>query len=43
MKKFMLAALAALSLGVGTAYAAPSSQSNLPHKPNYYNWLAGGD
>jgi hypothetical protein len=41
MKKIMLAALAALSLGVGTAYAAaPNGQM---HKPNYYNWLAGGD
>jgi hypothetical protein len=42
MKKIMLVALAALSLGFGTAYAAPA-QNNLPHKPNYYNWLAGGD
>jgi hypothetical protein len=43
MKKFMLAALAALSLGVGAANAATTAQHTVDHKPNYYNWLAGGD
>jgi hypothetical protein len=41
MKKILLAALAALTLGAGAASAAtPNTQT---HKPNYYNWLAGGD
>jgi hypothetical protein len=43
MKALMLAAFAALSLGCGVANAATSTTNTMNHKPNYYNWLAGGD
>ena len=50
MKSFILAAIAAVSLGVGAANAATTQssqkQSQIPqtqtHRPNYYNWLEGG-
>lgn len=41
MKSFILAAVAALSLGLGVANAA-TIQSDQVHRPNYYNWLGGG-
>ncbi|MEA2725991.1 MAG: hypothetical protein QOF70_466 [Acetobacteraceae bacterium] len=50
MKSFILAAITAVSLGMGAANAAtPSGQAkqvqipkNQTHRPNYYNWLEGG-
>lgn len=45
MKKMILAALAAFSLGAGVASAQSLSHSTQPHQQtaNQYNWLAGGD
>jgi hypothetical protein len=43
MKTFVFAAVAALSLGLGVANATTTNQHPLNHKPNYYNWLAGGN
>jgi hypothetical protein len=47
MKKFFLAALTVLSLGVGVANAESLSHSAPPHQQQQsgssYNWLAGGD
>jgi hypothetical protein len=51
MKCFCLALLAAISLSMGAANAATAQSSRVQHsqgaytqthKPNYYNWLAGG-
>lgn len=51
MKSFFLAAIAVVSLGIGTAIAATSrsdqaaqstTQQAQSHRPNYYNWLEGG-
>jgi hypothetical protein len=41
MKAFVLAAFAALSLGLATANAAVTSHAQT-HSGNYYNWLEGG-
>jgi hypothetical protein len=41
MKSVILAALAVMSLGLGVANAA-TTQAQQMHRPNYYNWLAGG-
>ena len=41
MKSIILAALAAISLDLGMANAA-TTQNPQAHRPNYYNWLAGG-
>ena len=41
MKSFILATLAVMSLGLGVANAA-TTQNSQAHRPNYYNWLAGG-
>jgi hypothetical protein len=40
MKSFILAAIAVMSLGLSVANAA--TQDPQAHRPNYYNWLAGG-
>ena len=42
MKTMILAAFAALSLGVGVANAQSLSHSAPSHSANQYNWLAGG-
>jgi hypothetical protein len=42
MKKFVLAALAVLSLGVGAANAQTLSHGNSNQAGNQYNWLEGG-
>jgi hypothetical protein len=51
MKSFFLAAIAVISLGIGTASAATSQSDQAPqsqmqqtqqHRPNYYNFLEGG-
>jgi hypothetical protein len=45
MKKFVLAAIAALSLGIGSAYAHPTVTNNLGQTiwgPAYSNDAAGG-
>jgi hypothetical protein len=41
MKSFIFAALAVMSLGLGVANAATAHDPQA-HRPNYYNWLAGG-
>jgi hypothetical protein len=41
MKSLILAALAVMSLGLGVANAATIRDAQA-HRPNYYNWLAGG-
>jgi hypothetical protein len=41
MKSFILAAIAVVSLGLGAANAATTQNAQM-HRPNYYNWLAGG-
>jgi hypothetical protein len=41
MKSLILAALAVMSLGLGVANAATTQAAQM-HRPNYYNWLAGG-
>jgi hypothetical protein len=41
MKSFILAAIAVMSLGLGIANAG-TPQNAEAHRPNYYNWLAGG-
>ncbi len=41
MKTIILAALTAISLVLGTANAATPQDAHM-HRPNYYNWLAGG-
>ena len=40
MKTIILAAIAVMSLGLGVANAATTQ--DVQHRPNYYNWLAGG-
>ena len=51
MRSFILAAIAAFSFGIGAANAATTQsgqaqksqvQQTQTHRPNYYNWLAGG-
>jgi len=43
MKKFLLAALAIVSLGIGAASAQSLTHGNFTHgNGNQYNWLAGG-
>jgi hypothetical protein len=42
MKTIILAALAVMSLGLGVGSAATTTKSAQVHRPNYYNWLAGG-
>ncbi|HVZ10215.1 hypothetical protein [Rhodopila sp.] len=41
MKTFVLAALAAVTLGIGVANAA-SWRNPPPQSANQYNWMAGG-
>jgi hypothetical protein len=42
MKTMILAALTVMGLGLGVASAATTTQNTQVHRPNYYNWLAGG-
>lgn len=43
MKAMILAAVAAISLGVGAASAQSLSHAAPPHQTgNQYNWMAGG-
>jgi hypothetical protein len=42
MKTIILAAVAALSLGLGAANAQTLSHSGPSQSANQYNWLAGG-
>jgi hypothetical protein len=42
MKTMLLAAIAAMSLGVGAASAQTLSHSAPAQGGNQYNWLAGG-
>lgn len=41
MKSLILAAIAVMSLGLGIASASTLEPGSM-HRPNYYNWTAGG-